>query len=186
MVEVGAVSQKQVLSHGDGGFTDLAVAFEFLEAVAVVFQSLGTPETFVTTGGDRFVEQPFVVLFPIDSAAGNSLGRHRPHELIAGQTVEMGGIVAEGIEMPDRPAVVREPHRGDAGNVREVRGEVIGTASTEFGFLDEFIELESEKDCLGLGHPVIVAAGEIAGALVGAAGAAAVMIGIAFIDEFLA
>jgi hypothetical protein len=186
VVEVGAIGQEQVLGDGDGGIADLAIAFELLETVAVGFEPLGAPEPFEPAGGDRFVEQALVVLLAIDPTAGNAFGRHGFGELIAREAVEMGGIIAERIEMPDRATVFREPDGGDAGDLGELAGEVIGALTAEFGFLDEFVELQAEEDGLGLGHAVVIAAREVAGTLECARGAAAVVVGIAAIDEFLA
>ena len=88
--------------------------------------------------------------------------------------------------MPHRPAVLRQAHGRDAGNLAEVGAQVVGVRAADFGFLHQLVELLHEQDRLGLGHAVVVAAGETAVALVRPDGAAAVVEGVALVNQFLA
>ena len=88
--------------------------------------------------------------------------------------------------MPRRAAVLGQAHGRDAGNLAEVGGQVVGVGAADFGLLHQLVELLHEQDRLRLGHPVIVAAGETATALVRADSAAAVVEGVALVDQFVA
>ena len=80
VVHVAALGQQHVLPHADGGCADLVVAFEFIEAVAVVLQAFGTEQSLESARGDRFVEQAVEVLFMIAAATANALGVQRLDE----------------------------------------------------------------------------------------------------------
>jgi len=125
--------------------------------------------------GDRLVEQAVVILLVVNTPARDTFGRHRPAKLVAGQAVELGRVIAERVEVPHRPAVLGQPHRRDAGDLPEVRAQIIGIGAADRGFLHEFVELLHEEDRLRLGHPVVAAAGKTPVPLVRAAGAAAIV-----------
>ena len=88
--------------------------------------------------------------------------------------------------MPHRPAVLRQAHGRYAGDLPEVGAQIVGVGAADFGFLHQLVELLHEKDRLRLGHPVIVAAGETPIPLVRPDSAAAVVEGVALVDQFLA
>src|SRR5512140_2019342 len=88
--------------------------------------------------------------------------------------------------MPGGPAVPRQNHWSDARDLAEVLAQVIGIRAADRGFLHELIELLRENDRLRLRHAEVAPSREAAIALVGPACAAAVVVGVALVDEFLA
>ena len=74
VIHVAAVGQQQRLAHPDGRLTDLLVAFELLEAIAIGFQPLGAEETLEAARVDRLVEQAVVILFVIAAAGRDAFG----------------------------------------------------------------------------------------------------------------
>ncbi|NQT19898.1 MAG: hypothetical protein HQ592_09345, partial [Planctomycetes bacterium] len=98
VVYVAAVGQEQSLKQPDGRLTDLLVAFEFLEAVAIGFQPLGGEQTLEAARVDRLVEQAVVILFALAAARRDAFGAEGPDETVARQAVELICVVSERVE----------------------------------------------------------------------------------------
>src|SRR5258707_10720717 len=88
--------------------------------------------------------------------------------------------------MPNRPAVLWQLHWRNTGDPPQVLAQIIGIGATNGGLLPQLVELPHEYHGLGLGHPVVIAAAEKALALVRSTSAAAVVIRITPVDQFLA
>src|SRR5205823_7589571 len=117
-------------------------------------------ETLESARMDRFVEQTVEILFVIASRTGDTFGVERFKEVVPGQSVEVFRVISEWIEMPDRAAVFRQPRRMDAGNLFQMRAQVVRVLTTTRGFLHQLVKLLHEDHGLELLHPVVAATSE--------------------------
>src|SRR6185503_1072235 len=126
-------------------------------------------------------------LFVITARTGDAFGAERFKEMVAGQPAEMRRVVSEWIEMPDRPAVFRQPRRLNAGNLTQLAAQVVRVFTTARRFAHQLVELLHEDHRLELLHSVVAAAGEIRlGALKTPRGASDVVERVASVQEFVA
>src|SRR5438034_4974557 len=96
-------------------------------------------------------------------------------------------VISKWIEMPDRPAVFRQPRRLDAGNLLQVDAQVVRVLASARGFLHQLVELLHKNHSLELLHPIVAAASEERlCALEAPGGASDVVERVAPVQEFIA
>lgn len=187
VIHVVAATEEEVLRHGNCCVADEAIAFELFEAFAIGLEPCWAEKPFEAARVDCFVEQTVEVLFVISGAAWHAFGVEGSDEFVAAEPVELVGVVAERVEVPDWLAVCWEADCLDARDGFESFSEMLGVGAADFSFLDEFIELLHEDDGLELLHAVVAAAREIrSGAFEVAVGPAAIVERLATIEEIVA
>src|SRR5207244_9032033 len=165
----------------------LPIAFQLLETLAIGLQPSGAEKALESARVDRLVQQAVKILFVIAARTGDAFGVERLKELVAGQPAEMLRVVSEGIEMPDRPAVFRQPRRLDAGNLLEVGAQVVRVLTSARGFMHQLVELLHENHGLELLHPIVAATGKVRlCTLEGPGGASNVVERVAPVQEIIA
>src|SRR5690349_16258655 len=96
----------------------------------------------------------------IARSAGDSFGAQRAGELVAREAVEVVGVVAERIKVPNRTAVFRQTGWLDAANFFEAGCEIIGVLLATSGFAQQLLELLEKNHRLELLHAIVTAARE--------------------------
>src|SRR5207245_3479780 len=121
----------------------------------------GTEEPLEAARGNGFVQETVEILLLVTGQTGDTFGPHRLDELLAGQAVELVGVVPEWVEMPDGLAVLGQARRQDAGDLLQRGGEARGVFAAPNRVLAQLVELLQEHSRLEVLHADVAAAREI-------------------------